>query len=192
MKTPILGIDIDGVLADFNFAFINLIVTLTGQDLFPDRPFDIPMWDYPQHYGYTNEQMVAAWSDIERSAYFWEQLKPYSGIKNTIELANVLPTYFVTSRMGYDVKGQTERWLRNRGVEHPTVLISSHKGLCCKALKISHYVDDRTENCESVVTDSPLTECSMVPQPWNKQLVGVPRISLATWTNVMWNTKGVK
>lgn len=181
MTTPILGIDIDGVLADFNFQFINFIVTHLGEDRFPEHPFEPPTWDYPQHYGYTDAQMDEVYKEIGRSSFFWELLKPYPNIRPVIDYANHYPTYFITSRFGVDVKGQTERWLMEHGVIHPTVLISAHKGYSCKAIHATHYIDDRTENCIDVRRDSPTTHCTMIKRAWNKDIAEVPRMTLDEW-----------
>ena len=35
----VIGLDVDGVLADFNTPFIARIIQVTGRDLFPPRPF---------------------------------------------------------------------------------------------------------------------------------------------------------
>lgn len=180
---PILGLDIDGVLADFVTAYIDAFITHTGKNLFPPRPFPWTDWEHQELCGYTPADSELVWSKLNDSTDFWEQLNAYSDIDHTIRLANHFPTYFITSRNGHNVKGQTERWLSRHGVLHPTVLISSHKGLCCKALGITHYVDDRTENCESVVADSPTTACTMIAQPWNRQIPNVPRLPLAVWTS---------
>ena len=53
-----IGFDVDGVLADFNKRFIERVIAITGRDLFPPRPFDIPTWNYPEHYGYTAEESM--------------------------------------------------------------------------------------------------------------------------------------
>lgn len=168
----ILGIDCDGVLADFNSAFINRVVHVTGKDLFPPRPFDIPTWNYPEAYGYTKEEVSAVWEDIKADHYFWSSLPAYPG---TLEALSSLEhrqyggdeIYFVTARPGIDAKGQTERWLQCNGFYKPTVLISSAKGMCAQALKMDRYLDDRWENVVDVAK-TPETYAYMMARPWNR------------------------
>ncbi len=180
-----LGVDIDGVLADFNTAFIQRVIDINGKDLFPPRPFDIPIWDYPQHYGYTQQETSDAWSSIIRDSKFWQNLPPYA---DTIEsLARLSTTviaghdvYFITSRPGVLAKLQTERWLKRHGfLLTPTVLISSMKGKCVSALQLDKYVDDRWENVIDVATTTG-AEVYLLDRPWNQRPLtpsGINRIT---------------
>lgn len=171
-----IGFDVDGVLADFNSGFIKRVIHITGVDLFPLRPFDIPMWDYPQHYGYTEEQVNAVWESIKADCTFWRRLPEYdyteSFLYNKVEALHRAgnDVYFITSRPGIAAKAQTEYWLRNAGLSwmEPTVLISSAKGLCARALRLDVYVDDRWENCLDVVATSEGTKVYLLDQPWNR------------------------
>lgn len=180
-----VALDIDGVLADFNKAFIERIIAVTGKDLFPARPFDIPTWDYPQHYGYTNAECSAVWENIKQDETFWYQLFPYDGVPEFLSQldSGAHDIYFITSRPGIRAKSQTENWLEfhNFGLQtdsfsYPTVLISSDKGGLCKGLDIELYIDDRTENCLDVNHVSPKTRTIMLARPWNKPLPGIARI----------------
>ncbi len=167
-----IGVDIDGVLADFNSAFIHRCIEVTGVDLFPVRPFDIPCWNYPEHYGYTAAQVSAVWADIKADPNFWYDLMEYP---QTISMLAVLrdledagaEIYFITARPGTEVKRQTEEWLLNMGFFEPTVLISSAKGMCARALNLTHYIDDRWENVVDVRNFNPTTKVSLLTQPWN-------------------------
>jgi 5'(3')-deoxyribonucleotidase len=179
----IIGFDVDGVLADFNSAFITRVVQVTGKDLFPPRPFDIPTWNYPEHYGYSKEDTTAVWNDIKADPSFWSSLNAYAEVVPIIRWASKLAeygqadVYFITNRMGQSPKAQTELWLSARGVDSPTVLISESKGLCAKALKLDIYVDDKNENCADVATQSPFTTVFMQAQPWNKEVPGTTRVA---------------
>lgn len=172
-----IGFDVDGVLADFNTGFIKRVIHVTGVDLFPPRPFDIPMWDYPQHYGYTEAQVNAVWENIKADATFWRRLPEYPGTESflfgTIESLDREgnDVYFITSRPGIAAKKQTENWIRAAGLNwmEPTVLISSAKGLCAHALRLDIYVDDRWENCLDVVATSEGTKVYLLDQPWNQE-----------------------
>lgn len=175
-----IGIDVDGVLADFNSSFINRVIDVTGRDLFPARPFDITTWNYPEFYGYTPEENTAVWQGIETDRTFWEYLGPYA---TTNEFLLTLhdrhkysgdDLYFITSRPGMDAKQQTEQWLKNywpvAAMPIPTVLISSQKGRCVQALKIDTYVDDRDANVIDVKAHAPSCRTFLLDRPWNRQL----------------------
>lgn len=164
-----LGLDLDGVLCDFNKAFIQRVIGVTNRDLFPLRPFNIPCWDYPQFYKYTAEEVSAVWEHIKQDPDFWRGLGGYPETGNLLYLLrhwrrDVHDVYFITSRPGQSAKWQTEGWLRAYGYDSPTVLISSAKGACAKALKLDLYIDDRWENC---VDTAPHCKTYLLTQPWN-------------------------
>ncbi len=185
-----IGIDIDGVLADFNTAYIQRVIDVCGEDLFPPRPFEIPCWEYPQHFGYSNESIKAVWAIIKADATFWERLPAYSYTGEALFYLRKCivrgdDVYFITDRPGVDAKGQTERWLKQfdvseKSVSHPTVLISAKKGWIARGLGLHVYIDDKVENCEQVVTESPETLTLMLTQGWNKgrDVAGVERVEI--------------
>lgn len=173
-----LGFDVDGVFADFNSSFIERVVVVTGRDLFPPRPFDIPCWDYPEHYGYTREETSAVWQGIEKDRTFWLNLSPYDGAMDILERIRVLSidhdhdVYFITSRPGIGAKGQTETWLATHSGDflwNPTVLVSGDKGRCAKALKLDYYIDDRFENCLDVAVSGGGCQTFLMDRPWNNR-----------------------
>jgi 5'(3')-deoxyribonucleotidase len=170
-----IGIDVDGVLADFNSSFINRVTSTTGRDLFPPRPFDIPCWDYPEYYGYTREETSQVWETIKSDRFFWQNLPTYpTTLYDLFTLAARFEghdddLYFITSRPGIRAKRQTENWLEARWpartVAPLTVLISSRKGDCARALNLDVYVDDRIENVVDVVGTG--TRTFLYSHPWN-------------------------
>lgn len=172
-----IGVDLDGVVADFNSSYIRLIKRLVGKDLFPSgyRAKDIETWSYPETFGYTNAEINKVWDWIGQDRHFWQNLDRLEGAKDLLrwlgELNNGHRIYFITSRIGGTVKAQSESWILNNGWmfddETPTVLISSDKGLCCRALKIDYYIDDKNENIADVLMVSPRTKAYLLNQRWN-------------------------
>lgn len=188
-----IGVDIDGVLADFNTAYINLLLKLTNEDKFPARPFDIPCWFYPEHFGYSKDQISSVWDEIIINDTFWETLKPYADTAECIDLLHGRSirgdyVYYITSRPGTYAKQQTENWLKvNNSLRLsgwreyvPTVIITNEKGAAAKLLDLDYYIDDKIENCEDVASSSSQTYIYMLDQPWNRRdsrFTGIKRIS---------------
>lgn len=174
----VIGIDMDGVLADFNESFIRRVVQVTGEDKFPPRPFDIPCWQYPRHFGYSEKQESKVWEGIAADHFFWRNLKDMPGAREfLLSLRDVRrhDYYFITSRPGKTAKRQSEEWLIAREVERPTVIVSSQKGLCCKALGVNLYIDDYEKNCADVRALGS-TQTFMLAQPWNQAMDEVTRV----------------
>lgn len=186
----IIGVDIDGVLANFNDAYIDLCIKLTGKDLFHPKPFEITTWHYPEAQGYTKTEIKTVWKHIAESRDFWHKLKPYPGVAGFLKYLSNLNNsdndiYFITSRVGRTSQWQTMMWLSEFYVE-PMVLISSEKGECCHALGIEYYIDDKIENCVDVTLTN--TKCYMLARPWNVQVPGIPRLnSLIEFMEVLKN-----
>lgn len=181
MKTLRIGIDVDGVLADFNRAFIDYIPRVTGRDLFPTG-YVPTTWNYPEALGYTGAEVSKVWEGIKADDSFWRFLPAYP---DTVRMLSFLAAtthdiYFITNRPGRTAKTQTERWLQIHGFDRPpTVLISSHKGDCAFALLLDLYLDDRDENCLEVFEESD-TNGYMLAQPWNTKYPRIPRLDALT------------
>ena len=172
-----IGIDVDGVLADFVRAYQPLFVSVTGRDLF--HPGDIdnpPVWEWPTLRGYLHEETREVWNVILKDETFWFNLQPFA--ENCMAImeffhtgqADLHDVYFITSRPGVDTKFQTEQWL----MTHPrvidsTVLIAAHrtKGILAKALQLDCYIDDNYDNCVDVVRESPTTRCYLLHRSYN-------------------------
>lgn len=184
----ILGLDVDGIFSDFQQGYAPLITKETGIE-FPklhlvDEWPDLWDWDREalQKAGYSQEIskdiMGRVWSEIKSDPLFWFSLPPHKGTVEFLEKLNELEddVYFITNRLGATARDQTVSWLEWFGYEKPTVLVSGEKGMCCNALKITHYLDDKLENCEDVRDNVPATKCFMLARPYNRAIWGVPRL----------------
>ena len=180
----VIGVDVDGVLADFDTGFKKVVVESSGKDLFGEgwTPNDITTWNYTKdQYGYTLEEDKAAWESVKASPSFWYDLPPLDGCFDFLQSLSgdfIEDVYFITQRMGRHVKVQTEEWLFTNGYRDvPTVLISGDKAGCCKSLGITHYIDDKNENCRDVFDAEGTIEIYMLARPWNRQLLGITRLT---------------
>lgn len=181
----IIGCDVDGVLADFNTAYRQRLIDITGRDLIP--PFvnghEPSVWNYAtDEYGYTKEEDKAVWKNIMSSVSFWEDLRAYPHVPSFlwerdcdihISLRDI-DWYFITTRPGFRVKVQTESWLQNNGIDYPTVLIAKDaraKGQLAAGLGLTHFIDDRDLNCYAVMHYSPDTQVYMLRHKYNSTVV---------------------
>jgi 5'(3')-deoxyribonucleotidase len=176
MKLLRIGVDVDGVLADFNTSFIERVIKVTGIDRF-GKGFIPTTWNYPESVGYSPEEVAAVWEDIKGDPYFWRNLPAYAHTAQVLTYLSHLQhighdVYFITARPGVVAKKQTEEWLQYKcrmqylAAPSPTVLISSNKGLCAQVLNLDIYVDDRVENVLDVLNKRGCATF-MFAQPWN-------------------------
>lgn len=178
MSKKIVGIDVDGVLANFNLAYSILAERMWGNDLgrrTTDPDLWPPCWSYERVYGLEDAQVGELWKAINQSVNFWSELDILQSpqtLQRVYSLSNRadVDLYFITSRTGATAKKQTEDWLEFRvGVRNPTVLISSDKGAVAQGLRLTHFLDDKTENCVEVkVARRKKCEVFCLAAPYNK------------------------
>jgi len=190
-----IGVDIDGVLADFNTPFIALIKKMTGREL-PQPSATYPdVWAYHIAGGVTPEENAKLWDYISNSDWVTRHQPTPTGEAALEELNFLAATgyanvYFITNRGGAHAKRQTEAWLTFYGMKNPTVLIANSdaaKGQLAAGLKLDVFIDDKPENCAHVVdatksvgffdTDYPC-EVFLVDAPYNRdfEMRGVTRV----------------
>ena len=179
-----LGIDIDGVLADWNHSFIETIIAETGEDRFPPRPFEIPCWDYPQYYRYTEAQIRHVWDAIRADPSWWRCVEPYAETRLVLHTLRSLvldgghDVCFITDRKGARVKTQTEQWLQtyNYWPVVPTVLLTANKGMVVAGLELDWFLDDKPEHVLDAIA-ARVPRVYLLDRSWNREACGAMRVS---------------
>ena len=181
-----VGIDLDGVLCEFNHAYAKLLAQAHGKDLLPpDWPENREVfccWGWDTHYGYPLALQQKVYTEqIRQNPKFWELLAPITGAGTVLKRLNRLSQdgdidcYFITNRMGVNAKTQTEWWLYRHGFNLPTVLLTADKVPIIRSLGLSVYLDDRlptmleliqTAEKEKWATE---TQFYLIDAPWNRE-----------------------
>ena len=164
MRAMHLGIDLDGVLADFNRAFIETLAEVTGRALIPKGTIPT-VWDYPQSYGYTAEETSAAWAAVTADHYWWLNLEALVGAADFVRHTRLFDTTFVTSRPGSESRWQSALWLNRMGTSLPQVVVAHDKGPVYEALGISHVLDDKPSHVHAALEAG--CKAILLAQPWN-------------------------
>lgn len=149
--------DIDGVLADFLNAYRTLQLTLGKA-----RTYE-PRWD-----AYWDEDV---WAQIKNSDDFWARVPLLANaheMSRINDLCYAADVYFVTNRPGRNVKFQTERWLRMKGIGSPTVVISAKKGEVAAAVRADVAIDDKAGNAVFTAYHSPRTRSFLLDAVYNQ------------------------
>lgn len=163
MNKIAIGVDIDGVLANFSLAYGELLIEVSGKDLLPQgwrtNPEWPTTWYWEREAGYSKEVEKDVWENhILKNRSFWQDLEPLEWAPETVRQLNRLSVkghnvYYITQRIGDGAKLQTERWLYELGSCYPTVcLVSNHleKSPIIRALGLNFYIDDKAETVVDV------------------------------------------
>lgn len=178
-KTYRLGIDIDGVLADFTKDYIRVLEAVSGKTCTLQAGEEPPCWHFETAVGFDKEDVTKAWGEIKEDPVFWVNLSP------TMEAIPALQSlkgayaaghdvYFITNRMGIAPHMQTMVWLMSKGFPAPTVLLSpeinrvSMKGALAKGLQLTHFIDDKPGNVEAVKDQLPECTVALLSKRYNE------------------------
>jgi uncharacterized HAD superfamily protein len=175
-----IGIDVDGVLANFTRGYAELIKQTSGRNLLTAemiaRP---PSWNWDRDAGYTKEEETAAWGAINESLTFWADLEPLvrPAIFDALdEIAQENDLYFITTRMGQHPKRQTEWWLASHGIQFPTVLVTAQKGPVAEGLDLEAFLDDRDKNLYEIQDAIPECKLFVLDYPYNQNVTCAQRV----------------
>lgn len=155
----VIGLDIDGVLADFVTPFLQLLEHRTGNG--PIDPASITDPDFTRHPFLTQEIVFECMEAASYDPEFWRGLAPLPSQTEWQALERITSEHeisFITHRWvrdTYDIHQITREWLRRHGVNDPVVYFTQEKkSQLVKKLEIELFVDDRHENCEDVATQT--------------------------------------
>ena len=162
-----VGVDLDGVLANFTSAFKQEAEQVL------DRRLEGSPVNWEMSNWMTDAEQTRVWNRIKASEdWFQLYVNPLPGVsRNIIHLDKYADPYFVSTRIqtaGKPIKVQSQIWLNELGVEYPTVVITKDKGLVCKALGIAAFIDDKPENLEDIAKESPSTQLFLQDASYNR------------------------
>lgn len=149
-----IGFDLDGVVADFRTAFLDVAGKLLGREAI-QRPAS-PMPDLDSVSGADAKRV---WQVITATPNWWVGLAPYepAQIARLYQLARRYrwEVSFLTSRLptaGDSVQFQSQSWLEAYGFYMPAVVtVPGSRGEIANALRLDLIIDDQFLNCLEVV-----------------------------------------
>jgi uncharacterized HAD superfamily protein len=154
-----VGLDIDGVLADFISPFLRVLAARTGGD--PIDPESITDPNFMNHPLIATEIISECIENVSDDPRFWEALVPLPSAEQwraLDRLSRKEQLVFIThryERATYDIGRITCDWLKKHGVSYPVVYFAQrHKSELIGKLKVELFVDDRHENCRDVAENT--------------------------------------
>jgi hypothetical protein len=167
----VVGIDVDGVLADFDTAFYWLLNSLkpglSPPGVWSKGQFHPDTWDWAEET-YPPEIVEQAWQMVKDPAErFWLQLHPTPHAEDLIPALWNHEAYAITSRPGKTAYPQTREWLDTYGFDGALIIARGPKGPIAASVGLTHFLDDKPENCQSVTRSSPSTHVWLLRQRHN-------------------------
>jgi len=163
--------DLDNTLVDFRQGFTKEANRLFGTPIFSCDTQE--SYDLHTAMGISEEQAEQVWDACMQNDRYWMDLKPAIGINVLVAIEQLCATrdvYFATMREGIRPKKQSEIWLRNHGIGHPSVIIvrgNGAKGDLCSSIGATHILDDHYEFLSSVRKKSPDTKAVLLNRGYN-------------------------
>lgn len=160
------------MLVNFVGGFVDLLCHIAGTS--PPENFSPKKWYWYDEVGMEKKHVNEAWRYIEEHPSWWISLDPLpNGRKDLALLKNLSDEkhdiYFITNRPHKGAKKASEIWLRTHSdISNPTVLIAEQKGPIAKGLRLTHFIDDRPDNCTDVLTKMGIhTQVYLMTQSYN-------------------------
>lgn len=150
-----IGIDIDGVAANFNRTYAGLMArkfnVQAPRELTDQDPLE---WNWHYAAGLTQEQEAACYGFMETEGR-WQTLAPYPDFGAISGLLAAHDCYFITARPeGPTIKRQTDSWLRSKFGDHAggalIVRSSGQKAKLAEILGLTHMIEDKPETLASM------------------------------------------
>jgi hypothetical protein len=189
---PILLLDLDGVIADFNVAYFRRLLETSGVPEGQLPNFQVPSfteWEWPLTLvkpGFHAEVFATLTNDEE----FWATLPTYPWTARLAEgladLADSLTVIYLTSRPNtFECFTGTAQWLANHGFTTDTadLVITEDKGAYAQwvrevQLEILLAVDDKPCHIEAYRAVN--VPSLLVHQPWNRDYEALDRLYYPT------------
>jgi hypothetical protein len=148
-----IGLDIDGVLADFRTAFRQTAERCLKKDVADGA-------EEPASTALTADEVRRVWDYIAKEQNWWMELPAYepAQIARLYGLARAASweVFFMTKRpasAGDSVQFQTQWWIERFGFYLPAVLtVPGSRGDIANGLRLDLVVDDQVINCVEVVS----------------------------------------
>ncbi len=149
-----IGFDLDGVVADFRTAFLDVASKLLGH-----HAIQRPHAPLPDVNAVSAADAKRVWQAITATPNWWLALAPYepAQIARLYQLARRYrwEVSFLTSRIptaGDSVQFQSQSWLEAFGFYMPAVVtVPGSRGEIANALRLDLIIDDQLLNCLEVV-----------------------------------------
>jgi hypothetical protein len=162
-----IGIDIDGVLADFRTAFRETAKKCLRREVDDDSQ------DVEAKGPLSADDVRRVWEHIGRTQNWWMEVPAYepdqiARLYSVMRAAN-WEVFFMTKRppsAGDSVQFQTQWWIERFGFYLPAVMtVPGSRGEIANGLRLDMIIDDQLINCVEVISAAPAKALLMLRTP---------------------------
>jgi hypothetical protein len=160
-----IGIDLDGVVADFETAFKAAATQYLGFTDFREE------WDMGLSHQDADKLLQTV---LKKQPDLWLNLGTYLTYRQITRLCKLAiknDLYFITSRKspknGPSAQYQSQHWLEGLGIPG-AVIVTEQKGYICSYLGIDYFIDDRPSFCDAVQSYSCNTKTFILDRRYNR------------------------
>lgn len=163
-----IGVDVDGVIADFRSAFRAAARQSLRRDV-----AEAPGSPAEGGEALAPAEIERVWQHIARTSNWWMTVPPFepAGVAHLYSLARACrwEVFFLTKRppsAGDTVQFQTQWWIEQHGFYLPSVVtVPGSRGELANALRLDLVVDDQFVNCAEIIAASATKTLLMLRQP---------------------------
>jgi uncharacterized HAD superfamily protein len=155
----IVGLDIDGVVADFLTPFLRFVEKKVGNG--PIAVESITDLSFKEHPYLTEKAVWGCMEEVSYDPAFWRNLRPLISQKEWQELEEMSSRgklVFLTHRYEretYSIHQVTCEWLKRHGIREPAIHFTQEsKSKLVENFGVDLFVDDRHENCQDVAENT--------------------------------------
>jgi len=171
-----IGMDIDGVLANFHYGFSKVANQLFASPIVKDineiKAYRWEDWGYPLD----KKQHNKVWREIDNSIQnFWFNLESLITNKEFSKLQHMANKghnfFFITSRKntaGNSALFQTKKWIEYKlKLTNFSVIPSHRKGGILDRAEVDYFIDDLPENIIEAAIEAPKCKSFLLVRPYN-------------------------
>jgi len=165
---PLVGFDVDMVLADYVKSFVDV-----SRKLLKKPPKNYVQTDYLfTSCGWSEREERQIQAHLKSHYNYWRTLERMPSTTDLRKSAQDLNLFFITSRFSSDgapMPYQTADWLHDQfGIRDAYVIYAAKKGPIVADLELDYFIDDKPQNCIEVKSALPSCEVFIQDAPYNK------------------------
>ncbi len=180
-----VGVDLDGVVADFTKKFSQFCNEIYGNKCYIIENYeDVKDWNWHKWYPIKETEVEYVWNHIRKTRDFWTSLEilnkgQWEYFIDKIGKSNNINVYFITTReetIGMTVAKQSALWLEMNSWKQPFVIKTFQKEKFIANLNIEFFIDDKAENVINIKNSNPNCRVYAQDVPYNKRLLDISKV----------------